>query len=446
MNCDQVKTEIVAYLKGEFTGDRKTRFEEHLARCPACRRKLEDAKRVLAWAEAASDEAVVKKINDIIDSAVREGATDIHFEPRQDNSLAVRTRIDGVMQDIEVIDSVQRYGTIARLKTMGEMTIPETDTPQEGRFPWTVEDTGYDIRAVCVPTIWGERVVLRILPKGLYATGLKFIENHFYEDLETIKRLISQPTGLLVISGPMGSGKTTTAYCLTAELATSQRIVFSLEDPVECILPGVNQVQVDSRSGMGMADALRAVGIQDPDVIFVAEIPDGETAQRVAENATAGHFVLVSLSTDSAVSAIEQLREMGIGDYMLGMALIGITNQRLVRRVCESCKEEIETDADDPAMIALGISADDLKTHKLYRGKGCKECRQTGYRGRTMLMEVLEGDDETRKLIARGASADEIMDHARKSGFLSLKDKARLRVLDGVTTPEEALRVGGGNG
>lgn len=441
MNCDQARTEIIAYLKGELEGDRKTRIEEHLARCPACRHELEGARRVLAWTEAASDEEVVTRIGSILDDALAANASDIHIEPQSDNSLLVRIRIDGVMHDAGTIDPMQRYGVITRLKAMGEISVAETDIPQEGRFDWKVGDRTFDVRVACIPTVFGERVGLHTLDKDLYAKGLDFIAKHFYDQLDAVKKLVHQPMGLLIVSGPSGSGKTTTAHNLVAELATPERTVFSVEDPVEYVLPRVNQTQVNRKVGLDAPEALRAVLRQDPDVILVGEVQDPQTAQACLDATLGGHLVIAVLHADDAMTAIQRLRDMGIPNYLLGQSLIGIANQRLVRQVCEDCREEVQVSADDPAMIALGITADDLKEHKVYRGKGCDRCRSTGFKGRTMLMEVLTMDKDIQTLIARGFEVEEILSKARENGFRTLREDGKLRVLDGQTTPEEVLRV-----
>lgn len=441
MNCDQMRTEIIAYLKGELEEDRKTRIEEHLARCPACRHELEGARRVLAWTQAASDEDVVKRIGSILDDALAANADAVHVEPQSDNSLLIRVRVDGVMRDAGSVDAMQRYGVITRLKSMGELSVAETDTPQEGRFEWKAGDRTFDVRVACIPTVFGERISMRVLDKDLYAKGLDYIAAHFYDQIDIVKALIHQPMGLVIVSGPSGSGKTTSAHCLTAELATPERTVFSVEDPVEYVIPHVNQTQVNRKSGYDAPEALRAVQRQDPDVIFVGEIQDPPTAQACLDAALGGHLVIAGFNADGALQAIERLREMGVPSYLVGQSLAGITNQRLVRRICEDCREEVQASADDPAMIALGITAEDLKEHRIYRGKGCERCKGTGMKGRTMLMEVLAIDREIQSLIARGAEADEMLRQAREHGFRTLREDGRLRVLDGRTTAEEVLRV-----
>lgn len=441
MNCDQARTEIIAYLKDELEGEKKTRIEEHLARCPACRHELEGARRVLAWTQAASDEEVVRRISSILDDALASNAGAIHVEPQSDNSLLVRVRVDGVMRDAGTVDAMQRYGVITRLKSMAEMSVAETDIPQEGRFDWKSGDRAFDVRIACIPTVFGERIGMRVLDKDLYAKGLDYIATHFYDQIDAVKALIQQPMGLLIVSGPSGSGKTTSAHCLVAELATPEHTVFSVEDPVEYVLPRVNQTQVNRKVGFDTPDALRAVVRQDPDVIYVGEIQDPQTAQACLDATLGGHLVIVGFHADGAVQAIERLREMGVPNYLLGQSLVGITNQRLVRQVCDDCGEPVGASADDPAMIALGITADDLRGRTIRGGKGCDRCRSTGFRGRTMLMEVLTIDKEIQALIARGAGADEILLQARERGFRTLREDGKLRVLDGRTTPEEVLRV-----
>ena len=439
MNCDQAKTEMVAYLRDEMNSGQKRHLEDHLARCPACRRELEGARRLLEWTEAASDEAVVKKVEGIINNAIKAGASDIHLEPARD-ALSVRYRMDGVLQDVERIDPVLRYSLIARVKMIAEMNVAEDKLPQHGRFRWEIGGKQFDIRASSAPLIYGESIVLRLLDRSVSPISIEKI-GMSEEDLQKLERLVHQPCGMLFITGPTGSGKTTVLYSLVRALQRPELKILMVEDPVEYPLPGVNQLQVNRKIGLTFPTALRAFLRQDPDVIAVGECRDLETAELCAEAAITGHMVLSHLHTDDAVGAIQRLRDMGVKDFLIGAGLVGATAQRLVRKVCQNCKEEVGIDLDDPIIRSLGITAEDLRGRKVYRGRGCEACRSTGYKGRLAIFEVLEIDRELSKLIGSGATPSEILGAARQKGHRTLYDDGKQKVLEGITTPEEVFRV-----
>lgn len=382
---------------------------------------------------------MVKKVEEIINNAIKAGASDIHLEPSRD-ALPVRCRVDGVLQDVERIDPVLRYGVIARVKMMAEMNVAEGRLPQEGRFRWEIGGKQFDLRASSVPLIYGESIVLRLLdrsvsPIGLEKTGIS------EEDLQELERLVHQPCGMLFISGPTGSGKTTVLYSLVCTLQRPELKILTVEDPVEYLLPRVNQLQVNRKIGLKFPTALRAFLRQDPDVIMVGECRDLETAELCVEAAITGHMVLSQLHSDDAVGAIQRLRDMGVEDFLIGAGLVGATAQRLVRKVCQNCKEEVGIDLDDPIIRSLGITAEDIRDHKVYRGRGCEACRSTGYKGRLVIFEALEIDRELSKLIGSGASPSEILEAARQKGHRTLYDDGKRKVLEGITTPEEVFRV-----
>ena len=438
MNCDQARTEIIAYLKGELQKDRKTRFEEHLARCPACRHELEGARRLLSWTEAASEQNIVGQVERFLDQALSSKASDVHFEPQRDNSLLVRMRVDGVMHEIGIVDAVERYGVITRLKMMAEMDVSETHIPQNGRMPWKIGKQDFDLRVSCTPYIFGEGLVVRILERAGNLMGLDSI--WLYPDhLEALRALLHKPMGMIISAGPTGSGKTTTLYSMLLDIKGPWKKVVTIEDPVECHIEGINQSQVNSSEGYTFPAAVRSFMRQDPDIIMISELRDMETLQSCAQAALTGHMVLTAMHTNDSFSSIQRLVESGLEPYLVSATLLGVTAQRLVRRPCENCKEP--GDIDYPMAKAMGITQEELETHTIYRGKGCDHCRSTGYYGRAALHDVLTVDRDMAKLIADGAGRDEMIAAAKAKGFVSLMDDAKRKVLDGLTTPEEALRV-----
>lgn len=440
MHCDQAQTEIIAYLKGELGEGKKERLEEHLARCPNCRHELEGARRLLAWTDAASEEAVAKSVEKIMDTAISDCASDIHIESQRDNTLLVRVRIDGVLHEVARIDASMRNGIIARLKMMGEMDVSQTSLPQDGRIPWTFEGRNFDVRINITPFVYGEGIVMRILDQSDVMLGLDQLT--FFEDhLKAVREMIHRPTGLVFVSGPTGSGKTTTLYSMLKELTSPAVKVMTIEDPVEYVLPGVEHAQVVKKIGFTFPVALRTFMRRDPDVIMVGDIKDYETMAIAIEAAITGHMVLSSLHTNDAAEVIQRLRDIGIEDFLIAATLAGTVNQRLARKVCPSCKTRLTPESQDSAMAALGITKDDLATHEVYTGAGCEACRNTGYRGRVALYEVLTIDRDLSAMIGEHATTSEIIEAAKPKGFMTMAEDGKRKILAGMTTPGEALRV-----
>ncbi len=442
MNCDQARTEIIAYLKGELGEESVKRLEEHFARCPNCRHELEGARRLLSWTEAASEEGVVKAVEETIDKGILVNASDIHWEPQRDNSMLVRYRVDGVLHEAARFDPVLRGGITNRIKMMAEMDTSETRIPQDGRLPWKLadRDMDFDIRVSCQPYIFGEGFVMRILDKSNVLIGLERLG--FYEDqLKILEELAHEPSGMIICTGPTGSGKTTTLYSMLGQVISPAVKVIAIEDPVEYQITGANQVQVLKKAGLTFATALRSFLRADPDVIYVGEIRDLETLMIAIQAAMTGHLIMTTLHTDEAVSALIRMVDMGAEPFLVSGTVVGIIAQRLVRKVCQSCKEPVEADPENPVMKALEITAEDLASHTLYRGKGCEVCRNTGYKGRTGVYEVLKMDKELGSLLVSRAPLREIRDAAIAKGFLTMREDQRRKVLDGITAPEEAFRV-----
>jgi type II secretory ATPase GspE/PulE/Tfp pilus assembly ATPase PilB-like protein len=440
MNCDSARIEIVAYLKNELEAGKRKRLEDHLAKCPDCRRELNKARRLLTWTEAASDEAVIGKVEEIFRGGLTSGASDIHFESQRDDTLLVRNRVDGVLHEVARFDSAQRTGILARVKMLADLNVADTSLPQDGRIKWSFGDKEYDLRVSTIPYVYGEGIVIRILDKSGVLVGLDKL-GFYPEQIQALEHLIWQPSGQLILSGPTGSGKTTTMYSILMTLVSPEKKVLTVEDPVEYSLPGVNQVHVNKRAGLTFETAMRAFFRHDPDIIMIGETRNLETALAGVEAAMTGHLVLSQLHANDAPGVITRLADMGVEPYLIAATLLGAVSQRLARKVCQECGEGIEADTNDPAIRFLGITAWDLKEHTIRRGKGCDRCRRTGYKGRTGLYEILTLTSELRALIVNGATGVEIIEAARSQGFLDMRADAKRKVLDGITTPEEAFRV-----
>jgi type IV pilus assembly protein PilB len=418
--------------------------EEHLVRCSSCRQELEGARKLLSWTEAASEKAVIEKVEGIIDDATSAGASDIHLDPQRDGSLSIRQRIDGVLREVESVGSARRYGIVARIKMLAEMNVSESSLPQDGRAKWAAGGKDFDVRVATVPSIYGEGMVVRILDQSSVLIGLDKLgirDDH----LRAIEKLVYQPNGLIIVSGPIGAGKTTTIYSMLDRVNKPEIKLVTVEDPVEYSLKGACQIHINKKAGLTFPVALRAALRWDPDVIYVGEIRDLESLHVSAEAALTGHLVITTVHASDAAGALQRLTDhlasAGVEPFVVGATLIGVIAQRLVRKVCSSCKEEVQIDPSDPKARALGITADDLKDHKVYKGKGCKKCHMTGYRGRTGVYEVLTITKELGALIGEGAAGTEVVEAARREGFVPMQEDGRRKVLDGTTTLEEAFRV-----
>ncbi len=376
----------------------------------------------------------VQFINEILTLAIRSRASDVHFEPFRDR-MRVRLRIDGVLKTVREIPVSKVPPVISRLKIMSNLDIAEKRLPQDGRIMVRLGGKEVDIRVSTLPTYFGERVVLRLLSKEsiLYSTkelGL------LPDDYSLFSNLIKTPHGVILVTGPTGSGKTTTLYAVLSEINREEINIITVEDPVEYQLEGVSQVQVKPDIGLTFANALRSILRQDPDVIMVGEIRDRETAEIAVQAALTGHLVFSTLHTNDAPSSITRLVDMGIEPFLVASSVVGVVAQRLVRKVCPYCKVSYEPSNQE--LKDLGIP--DFKG-LFYRGKGCEHCMGTGYLGRTAIYEILIVDKDVRKLILKGSDSDEIKEFAVKRGMRTLKMDGAEKVKMGITTPEEVLRV-----
>ena len=384
-----------------------------------------------------SNAPTIRLVNAIIERAITERASDIHLEPRE-NELQVRMRIDGLMRYIMTIPRDLQASVISRIKIMSSLDIAEHRIPQDGRFNVRMKDKDIDLRISTLPTVYGEKIVARLLDKS----GQKLSKDAIGlsgSDLQKYDHMLHCRSGVLLIVGPTGSGKSTTMYTMIDDLNKDDVNLVTLEDPVEYNVDGVNQVQINEKTGMTFANGLRAILRQDPDIIAVGEIRDGETADIAMRSAITGHVVLSTIHTNDAVGTIERLFDIGVEPYLVSSAMRGIISQRLVRRICPNCKEAYEPSEDE--LLELGMPA--RSGMLFYRGKGCPNCFHTGYRGRTAVFEMLEITSKVRAMISRRASRDEIETELKKpeSGFVSLRKNALRLVLEGVTTGEEVMRV-----
>jgi type IV pilus assembly protein PilB len=391
--------------------------------------------------EKSADEApIVKLVNIVLTDAVKRGASDIHIEPYE-KEYRVRFRIDGVLQHIMSPPMKLKDAITSRIKIMAKMDISEKRLPQDGRIMLKMQIGGkkkqLDFRVNCLPTLWGEKVVLRLLDKEnlrLDMTKLGFEP----ESLEKFQRAVLKPYGMVLVTGPTGSGKTNTLYSSVSLLNKPDTNIITAEDPVEFQLHGVNQVQMKESIGLNFAASLRAFLRQDPNVILVGEIRDFETAEIAIKAALTGHLVLSTLHTNGAPETISRLMNMGIEPFLVATAVHLICAQRLIRRICVECREEVPMPPQ--AKVEAGFTPEEAKTAKIFKGRGCTNCNGTGYKGRAGLYEVMEVDDEIRELILIGASAVELKKKAIERGMITLRRSGLTKVKDGVTTLEEVAR------
>jgi general secretion pathway protein E len=384
--------------------------------------------------DSRDDSPVIRLINALLLQSVRDGASDIHVET-QEKRLIVRFRVDGVLRDVVEPKRALAPLLVSRIKVMARLDIAEKRIPQDGRVTLRVGGYDIDVRVSTIPTQHGERVVMRLLDRG--STGLDTEALGMTErDRDTFLRLLDRPHGILLVTGPTGSGKTTTLYTALTHLNDRKRNIMTVEDPIEYELAGVAQTQVNAKTGMTFARGLRAILRQDPDVIMVGEIRDQETAEVAVRSSMTGHFVLSTLHTNSAIGSITRLTDMGVERYLLAPMVVGLIAQRLVRRLCEHCRWQDRATEADAALLGGAMKAG----KKVWRARGCDECHGDGYKGRMALYEVVAADDDIRRMIHDGASEAQLTAAARKAGP-SLLDDGITKLRAGLTTVEEVARV-----
>ncbi len=383
--------------------------------------------------EMVEDAPIVQLTNVIINEAVQMRASDIHIEP-QEQEVKVRYRIDGVLRENMIVPKYSQQAFISRIKIMAGLDITKRKTPQDGRVKLNLSGLEVDMRVSTLPTVHGESVVIRVLEKNdnlLNIAKLGFSD----KNLSVFKQMVYNPHGIILATGPTGSGKSTTLFAVLNELNSVEKKLITIEDPVEYQLRGINQVQVNPQAGLSFAKTLRSILRQDPDIIMVGEVRDEETAMISVRAALTGHLVLSSLHTNDAVSSITRLVEMGVPAYLVASTLRGVIAQRLVRRLCSNCKEEYSPDEKEFKLLALKPG------EKLYKAKGCSKCNATGYSGRLAVQEVLKIDDDLAKMIANNKGKQEIKELAIEKGMITLLDDAKYKVIKGLTSYEELERV-----
>ncbi len=385
--------------------------------------------------EDVDNSPVVKLVNNIIEGGVRQRASDIHIEPFEYN-VRVRYRIDGVLREIISYDRALYTAIIARLKVISGMDISEKRKPQDGRITITVDRREYDIRVSNLPTVFGEKVVMRLASKEGFKRDKKDL-GLSPTDLVKFDNILRNPHGIILVTGPTGSGKSTTLYTALSELASDEVNIITVEDPVEANVDNVNQVQVNVKANLTFASALRSILRQDPDIIMIGEIRDGETAEIAVKASITGHLVVSTLHTNSTAASISRLIDMGIEPYLLGDSLVGIIAQRLVRRLCPECKEPYEADEEEKRVLKVPQN----EPLKLYKACGCEACGNTGYYGRIGVYEIMPISRKIKKLIASGANADEITAQAVTEGMNTLRMSASNYVKQGLTSFSEMMKI-----
>jgi general secretion pathway protein E len=387
--------------------------------------------------DMASEGPVIRLVNLIITRAIETRASDIHFEPFEDQ-FRVRYRIDGVLHDVESPPKRLQAAIVSRVKIMAKLNIAERRLPQDGRIMLRVKGKEIDFRVSTVPTIHGESIVLRILDKSSIVLDIEKL-GFPLDTMEGFKELIQRPHGIILVTGPTGSGKTTTLYCALEKINSPEKKIITVEDPVEYQLKGVNQIQVKPSIGLSFANALRSIVRQDPDVILIGEIRDAETAEIAIHSALTGHLVLSTLHTNDSPSAITRLIDMGMEDFLLSSTIIGILAQRLVRVACPHCREPY---SPDPAILKeMKVDGANLSELNISEVRGCDSCSYTGYWGRSGIFEFLKVTDDIQRLILEKKDSNVIKEVARRNGMRTLREDGWLKVKQGVTTLSEVLRV-----
>jgi general secretion pathway protein E/type IV pilus assembly protein PilB len=387
--------------------------------------------------EAAEDASIIRFVNQVLKDAIELRASDIHLEPFEDE-LRIRYRIDGVLQDIPVPPQIKKFqpAIVARVKILSHLNIAEKRLPQDGRIKVRIDDAEIDIRVSIIPMLHGEAVVMRLLRQNSKLRGARDLGMNERE-YQCLKRVLELPHGIVLVTGPTGSGKTSTLYTALNEINDYERKIITIEDPIEYQLKGVNQIQVSEKSGLTFARGLRSILRHDPDVILIGEIRDQETAQIAVQASLTGHLVFSTLHTNDAAGAVTRLVDMGVEPYLVASSLEAVLAQRLIRLLCPQCKKIDTSSAAQTYKRKIGMPSDAT----VYCATGCRECRNTGYHGRRAIFEWMDTNNEIRELVLRNASTDLIRSAARRTGMRTLAEDGRRLVEEGITTIEEVLSV-----
>jgi type IV pilus assembly protein PilB len=387
--------------------------------------------------DIANDAPIIRMVNVLIQTAVKEGASDIHVEPDRKH-VRIRYRIDGVLYEMMSLPRFVHAPLTSRLKIMSEMNIAERRIPQDGRIHIRHNGRDYDMRVSALPTVFGEKIVMRILDQSSVLIGLGKL-GITPDMMAEVEELVSQPNGMILVTGPTGSGKTTTLYSILNKINSVEKNICTVEDPVEYQLPGINQVSVNRKAGLNFPIALRAFLRQDPDIIMVGEVRDLETAEIAVQASLTGHLVLSTLHTNDAPATIVRLSDMGVEPFLISASVIAVVAQRLARKLCEKCKEPFSPPED--VIRRLGMKEDDISNNTFYRPVGCENCNQRGYKGRTGVYELLSLSEEVGEMIVRRAPVSEIAQVAIAAGMTTLLQDGMAKARLGITSLDEVLRV-----
>ena len=423
--------EIIELLERNYWRPSQEKVRRDISVAPESPYAIENGSTRENLLDLANKAPVIRMVNQAIFQALQQGASDIHLQP-QENEFRVRYRIDGVLHDMFKLPAAMQPAVISRIKILSGLNIAERRLPQDGRTTVHLEDRPIDIRVSILPTYWGEAAVLRLLDQASFLFSLPTL-GFYADELELMEKFISSDHGIILLTGPTGSGKTTTLYAALQKINLPGRNIITLEDPVEYQIPGLSQIQVSPMIGLSFAAALRSILRHDPDVLMVGEIRDRETADMAIQASLTGHLVFSTLHTNDASSAVTRLMEVGIEPYLISSSVLAVIAQRLVRLICNYCKEPVPSSEIPIASFTSGTI--------IFRGRGCEHCFQTGYRGRTGIFEFFILDDVIRRQILEKKPSQELKEYMNKKGMRTLRASGEKKVLEGLTTLEEVLRV-----
>jgi len=424
-------SEITEFLERNYWRPSQEKVRRDISVAPESPSVVENGSTRENLLDLANKAPVIRMVNQAIFQALQQGASDIHLQP-QENEFRVRYRIDGVLHDMFKLPAAMQAAVISRIKILSGLNIAERRLPQDGRTTVHLEGRPIDIRVSILPTYWGEAAVLRLLDQASFLFSLPTL-GFYADELALMEKFISSDHGIILLTGPTGSGKTTTLYAALQKINLPGRNIITLEDPVEYQIPGLSQIQVSPMIGLSFAAALRSILRHDPDVLMVGEIRDRETADMAIQASLTGHLVFSTLHTNDAASAVTRLMEVGIEPYLISSSVLAVIAQRLVRLICNYCKEPVPPGEIPPASFPPGTA--------IFRGRGCEHCFRTGYRGRTGIFEFFILDDAIRHQILEKKPSQELKEYMNKKGMRTLRASGEKKVLEGLTTLEEVLRV-----